>query len=76
MERRERLWFAAGFALPVAIFAVYAATLANAPYYGRPARSLTTGIPLLDGALLTLLFGYFAGKAAVAVRAALLRRRA
>lgn len=67
-ELGERRWFAIGFALPLTIFVVYSATLANAPYYGRGARSLSTGIPLLDGAILTLLFGYFAGKAAVAIR--------
>lgn len=75
-ELGERRWFAIGFALPLTIFVVYAGTLANAPFYGKPARSITTGIPLLDGALLTLLFGYFAGHAAVAIHRRWRRSRA
>ncbi len=75
-ELGERRWFALGFALPLMIFVGYAATLANAPYYGRPGRAITTGIPLVDGALLALLFGYFAGMSAVAIRRRWLRPRA
>jgi hypothetical protein len=75
-ELGERRWFAIGYALPLTIFVAYAATLANAPYYGRATRAITTGIPLLDGALLALLFGYFAGMSAVAIRRRWLRPRA
>lgn len=71
---RLRAWFLAGAALPLAIFALNVRALAALPFKGTTIRAVTTGIPLLDAAILTALAAWLGGKAAVAMRTAHYRR--
>lgn len=74
-QLRLHAWFWIGVCIPVAIFMVNAGTLARLPNHRGSLRAITTTIPLLDAALLTLVFAYFSGKLLVAIRTSLYRRR-
>lgn len=78
-EGRDRLplraWFLAGCCVPVAVLLANLGELMRQPFRGGAYRSITTGIPLLDAALLTALFAYLSGKLLVAIRTSLYRRR-
>ena len=66
-------WFLLGFAVPWAVFAMLYESIARFGPSGG-VRAITTGIPLLDAALMTSVLAFFAGKAAIAVRMAFHRR--
>lgn len=70
-ESRDRLplrgWFALGFALPWLVFVAIMVSV-DLPARSGGVRTITTGFPALDLALMTLVVAWFSGKAAVVLR--------
>ncbi len=70
-ESRDRLhthaWFAAGLVLPWLLFA-WVAIAVDLPQSVGKIRAFSTGVPLLDVAIMTVIVAVFAGRLAVTVR--------
>jgi hypothetical protein len=70
-ESRDRLntglWYALGFALPMLLFVWVAATVTLPTNVGK-IRSFTTGVPMLDFAIMCTFVAVFSGKTVVAIR--------
>lgn len=72
--RRERAWFAAGFALPWLVLAQTTDALPSWSARSGGLRAITTGVPMLDVLIAVTATAVFAGKGLIALRGWLLRR--
>jgi hypothetical protein len=74
-EIRFGSWFAAGFALPWAGLLAISDALPSWSARSGGYRAITTGVPMIDILLMTLVIAVFAGKAAMGIRSAVHRRQ-